>query len=110
MPTGSSDEPMTERPGSRDVNRYGAAGFVAACINMFVLEFITWVLMPWFIFVPYVLVPVVAVDALVSGVLISFSGRVSQIGRGMLIACISAPLTWFLATATIIVAHAVGPR
>jgi len=101
---------MTElTPAHGAVNRYGAAGFAAACINMFVLEFITWVLMPWFIFVPYVLVPVVAFDALVSGVLISFSGRVAQIGRGMLIACISAPLTWCLAVATIIVAHAVGP-
>jgi hypothetical protein len=110
MPTGSSDEPMTGHTDASDcVNRYGAAGFVAACVNMLLLEFVTWVFMPWFLVVPYVLVPVLAIDALISGVLMRMSGRASQIGRGMLIGCISAPLTAFLAITTIIVAHAVGP-
>jgi hypothetical protein len=110
MPTGSSDGPVTEpREAGVNVNRYGVAGFVAACVNMLLLEFITWVFLPWFLVVPYVLVPVLAVDALICGVLMRMSGRASQIGRGMLIACSSAPLTAILAITTIIVAHAVGP-
>ena len=77
--------------------------------NMFVLEFMTWVLIPAWYLVPVVVFPVVIVNALVAYGMTKVRSATAQVGRGMLIACASAPLTalvFFLAAAA---ANAIGP-
>lgn len=102
MPTSSSDT-------SASVVRYGPASFVALVVNMLVLEFITWLLMPTWYMLPVIVLPVVIVNALIGYALTKRHGVTNQVGRGMLIACISAPLSVVVFVLAFIVAKAIGP-
>ena len=72
------------------VSGYGPWGFAAASMNILLIEFVTWVLLPW-VFLAIFLIPLVLVDLAVSAVLKSRPGRVGEVGRGMMIGCIAAP-------------------
>ncbi|MDG4666166.1 hypothetical protein [Mycobacterium sp. 236(2023)] len=81
--------------------RFGPASFIACAVNMMVLELITWFLMPMWVFVPFIVGPIVAVNAAIAYGLTKI-GSVAQIGRGMLISCIAAPLSIALAFGAIV--------
>ena len=70
--------------------RYGPLGFAAGLVNILIIEFVTWVLLPWVFFVVF-LIPFVLLDLALSAFLKSRQGKVSEIGQGMMIGCISAP-------------------
>lgn len=72
------------------VGRYGPIGFVAALLNILVIEFVTWVLLPWF-YLAIFLVPVLLLDFAVSVILATRNGRLRQVGWGMMIGCIAGP-------------------
>lgn len=71
-------------------NRYGLLGFAAALVNILIIEFITWVLLPW-VFLVVFLIPFLLLDLALSAFLKARQGKLSEIGRGMMIGCISAP-------------------
>jgi hypothetical protein len=75
---------------SPSADLYGPLGFGAVLVNILVIEFITWVLLPWFYLVLFV-VPVLLLDVGISAFLATRSGKVREIGRGMLIGCIAGP-------------------
>jgi hypothetical protein len=77
--------------------------------NMFVLEFMTWVLIPAWYLLPVIVLPVVIVNALVAYGMTKVRSATAQVGRGMLIACASAPLTAVVFFLAVFVANAVGP-
>ena len=89
--------------------RYGPVAFVAAAANVLVLDFLTWVYMLAWYMIPIVVLPVVIVDALVGWGLKRGRGAVGQVGRGMLIGCLVAPLTVVIFTAAWAIAHLFGP-
>lgn len=109
MPAGSSDNQLrlsAEQQCDAE-SRYGRAGFVAAFVNILLLEFLTAVFVLSWYMLPFILLPVLIVNALLAYGLTRGRGPVTQVGRGMLIGCISAPLTvlivipaWFIARAT----------
>jgi hypothetical protein len=66
-------------------------GFGAALVNIFVIEFVTWVLLPWF-YLALFLVPVLLLDIGLSAFLATRRGKVREIGRGMLIGCLAGPV------------------
>ena len=72
------------------VGGYGPWGFAAASLNILVIEFATWVLLPW-VFLAIILIPLVLADLAISAVLKSRPGKVGEVGRGMMIGCIAAP-------------------
>jgi hypothetical protein len=111
MPSGFSDEHRGPAVKDHEVTaaRYGPAGFVAAFLNILVLEVLTWVILPWFMLLPLIVLPVVLVDALVAYGLTKRPGRITQVGRGMLIGCAAAPLTVLIFVPAWIIAQAVGP-
>lgn len=74
---------------------------MACAVNMLVLELITWFLMPMWIFVPFIVLPLVAVNAAIAFGLTRIRAA-AQIGRGMLISCIAAPLSIALAFGAIV--------
>jgi hypothetical protein len=74
----------------RPVRHYGPLGFAAALTNILVIEFVTWMLLPWF-YLAVFLIPVLLVDLGVSAFLASRHGRLREIGRGMIIGCIAGP-------------------
>jgi hypothetical protein len=99
MPSGSSDA----------TGLYGPVTFAAAAVNVLVLDFVTWVWMLAWYMLPVVVLPVVVVDALIAWGLTRGRGPVVQVGRGMLIGCLVAPLTVVIFTAAWAIAHALGP-
>ncbi|MDX6245128.1 MAG: hypothetical protein QOE76_2851 [Frankiales bacterium] len=75
---------------SSPARRYGPVGFAAALVNILVVEFVTWVLLPWFYLAVFV-VPLLLLDVALSAFLASRRGKTREIGRGMLIGCIAGP-------------------
>lgn len=91
------------------LSRYGPASFVAALGNTLVLEYITWLFLPWLSYFALIIVlPVLVVDLALSGVLAARPGTLGQIGRGMLIGCLSVPLTVVIFALGTLTLHAVG--
>ena len=88
--------------------RYGPVGFAAAMVNILVLEFVTWLFIPWLTLAFFAL-PVILVDLAVSAMLTKCAGKFGQAGRGMLIGCISAPVSLVIFISAIIIANAIGP-
>ena len=107
MPTSSSDAAISAAVPS--VARYGPAGFVALVGNMLVLEFVTWFFMPAWYLVPVIVLPIVIVNPLIGYALTKRHGLTGQVGRGLMLASASAPLTIVLFVVALVVANAVGP-
>lgn len=103
MPSGLSDRQVSPS------KRFGPAGFAAAVIDVVVLEFLTWTFMLAFYMIPFTVLPAVVVNALIAWGLTRGRGTVAQVGRGMLIGCVAAPLTVLLFIPAWIIAQAVGP-
>jgi hypothetical protein len=82
-------------------DRFGRAGFAACALNVLVVELITWFLMPMWVFVPFIVGPIVVVNAAIAYGLTKIQST-AQIGHGMLISCIAAPLSIALAFAAIV--------
>jgi hypothetical protein len=95
MPAGSSDNQLSRSAEQQYAaeGRYGRTGFAAAFINVLLLEFLTAVLiLSWYMLL-FILLPVLIVYALLACGLTRGRRAVAQVGRGMLMGCISAPLT-----------------
>lgn len=72
--------------------RFGPITFVAALGNTLLVGLATWYFLPWFALAVFVL-PILLVDLALGAVLATRSGTMGQLGRGMLIGLITAPLT-----------------
>jgi hypothetical protein len=83
---------MVEHEVSASVRQYGPFGFVATLANILFVEFVTWLLLPWF-YLAVFLIPVLLLDLGLSALLVTRHGRVREIGRGLMIGCISGPAT-----------------
>lgn len=86
---------------------YGAVGFAAALANTLVLDFVTCVFLPW-LYLAVLVLPILLVDVLISAVVSRYGGKVGQAGRGMLIGCLSGPLSLIIFIPAIIVVTAIG--
>lgn len=92
-----------------DLARYGPVSVIGAGTTVLVLELITWVFAAWLLFALVVL-PIVFVVVLgLSAALARAKGRVGQVGRGMMIGCIAAPLSLAIFVPLFLLAHAIGP-
>ncbi len=110
MPSGLSDgQDSTANQHEVKTERYGAAGFAAALVNILALEFLTWIFIVYWYMLPVIVLPAVIVDALIGYGLTRGHGSVAQIGRGMLIGCLAAPLTVLVFIPAWIIAKAIGP-
>jgi hypothetical protein len=77
--------------------------------NMFALEVVTWILIPAWYLLPVIVLPVVIVNALVAYGMTKVRSATAQVGRGMLIACVSAPLTASVFFLAVVASKAIGP-
>jgi uncharacterized protein YqgC (DUF456 family) len=88
--------------------RYGAAGFVSATLNVFVGNFAAWIWFPYFLL--YLLfVPLIVVDLVAATILARRPGKSGQVGRGLLIGLLSVPLSPAVIAIGYFVAGAIGP-
>jgi len=76
----------------RPTQHYGPVSFIAALGNTLLVSLATWYFLPWFALAVFVL-PILLVDLVAGAVLATRSGVMGQVGRGMLIGLIAAPLT-----------------
>ena len=110
MPSGFSDGrygPTVEPPVAVSA-RYGAPGFVAAVVTILGLEFLTAVaLLAWY-FVPVTVGPAAVLTALTGWGLTRGRTSTAQVGRGMLVGCLSAPLTLAILIPAYLAARAAG--
>lgn len=91
--------------------RYGPVSFVSALVTILAVEFAAWATAtPYPILTVIYVLPAVAVaDLAVYAFLARRPDKLGQVGRGMLIGSLSAPLSVLVFTAGFIVAHAIGP-
>ncbi|BBY28070.1 hypothetical protein [Mycolicibacterium sediminis] len=72
--------------------RYGPASVVAVLVTSLVLGVLSWALVPW-IYLSIVLIPPVLVVVIAAAFLLAGGRRQQQVGRGMLIGCLTVPAT-----------------
>jgi hypothetical protein len=87
--------------------RYGPATFLAALVNVFFVSLATWYFIPWFALAVFV-VPILLLDVAVGVVLMTRPGATGQVGRGMLIGSIAAPLTLLVFLPGLLLVQALG--
>lgn len=97
----SGDAAVKTRP-----TRYGPLSFTVAVFHLCIVEFATWLLLPYSLV--FVLPPVLVYMAIAALIALA-SGRIGQIGRGMLLGSLSAPLSMIVFGAAWAAAHAIGP-
>ncbi|WP_193044296.1 hypothetical protein [Mycolicibacterium baixiangningiae] len=99
MVNGAVSQPITPT--------YGPAAFLAALANIVVVEIAVWTVLPWFVLIIFV-VPLLLLDLAAAAVLKRRPGAAGQIGHGMLIGLISAPLTVIVFLPGLLLAQAAG--
>ncbi|BBZ06287.1 hypothetical protein MDOR_04760 [Mycolicibacterium doricum] len=83
---------VTSRVPQPLASSYGPVTFVAALVNiLFVETAAVWYFLPWFALAIFVL-PFVLIDLAIAAVLRSRPGVAGQVGRGMLIGLVAAPV------------------
>lgn len=87
-------------------SRYGPVTFVVAILHVFIVEFTTWLFMPYSI---VFVLPVVLIYMAISALVMQAQGTMGQIGRGMLIGSLSGPLSLLVFGAAWAIAHSIGP-
>jgi hypothetical protein len=71
---------------------YGAMGFMAVLANTLAMDFAVWVVMPDPLLELFI-VPILLIDLIIAVVASRYPGNVGQVGRGLLIGCLSGPLS-----------------
>jgi hypothetical protein len=95
---------------SRPVSRHGQAGFVAAVANVAVLNLPLWFCAIWAWWGFLYLVPFLVVDMLASVLLTFRPGAAGQIGRGMLIGCLSVLVSAAVLACALALHHLLDPH
>ncbi|QZH62984.1 hypothetical protein K1X22_06425 [Mycolicibacterium farcinogenes] len=90
-------------------DRYGGVGFLAAILNITLLEAVTWIFASWWMIALVVSPVLVLIDLAIAAIAAKGRGKIGQIGRGMKIGCIAAPLSLVIFIPIFLVAHAFGP-
>ncbi|WP_019346231.1 MULTISPECIES: hypothetical protein [Mycolicibacterium] len=83
--------------------KFGPLSFGAALVTSLIFEF-TAVTMGYFvIFLLYIVLPALLIVGAIGGLLYFSGGKATQVGLGMLIGCLAAPLTAAISTVALIV-------
>lgn len=88
--------------------RYGPVSFLVTLAHILVIDFATWLFMPWLILV-LLAVPVLLVYVGLGAVVARAGGTTGQIGRGMFWGSLSAPLSVLIFVPIWLIAQAIGP-
>ncbi|MGB8404696.1 MAG: hypothetical protein WCE30_11610 [Mycobacterium sp.] len=99
---------VNSRQFTQSPDRYGVAGFFAALANTAVLMFICWAVMPWWLLLSVTALPALLVDMLIAALLSRRGGQAGQIGRGMLVGCLSAPISLAVFVPVLVLAGNIG--
>lgn len=98
---------VNDAAAQQETPTYCSVTFLAALVNILVVQTAVWVFLPWFVLAIFVL-PLLLVDLAIAAVLRARPGTTGQIGRGMLIGLISAPMTLAVFLPGLLLAQAMG--
>ncbi|GAB1815473.1 hypothetical protein [Mycobacterium sp. MUNTM1] len=99
---------MDGTPSAPMNGRYGPLSFLVALAHILVIDFATWLFMPWLILV-LLAAPVLLAYAGIGAFVARTTGKPGQIGRGMLWGSVSAPLSVLIFVPVWLIAQAIGP-
>jgi hypothetical protein len=85
---------------------YGPLTFLVAVLHILVVEFATWLFMPYSI---VFVLPVVLIYMAIAALVLRAPGKLGQVGHGMLIGSLSGPLSLLIFGAAWAIAQAIGP-
>ncbi|APT13371.1 MULTISPECIES: hypothetical protein [Mycobacterium avium complex (MAC)] len=100
--------PVDGAPSAQLNGRYGPLSFLVTLAHILVIDFATWLFMPWLILV-LLAVPVLLAYAVIGAFVARGRGKTGQIGRGMLWGSVSAPLSVLIFVPVWLIAQAIGP-
>jgi hypothetical protein len=72
--------------------RYGSLSFIAVLTNTLAMDFAVWLFLP-LLYGEIIVLPILLIDLIISVVVSRYPGNVGQFGRGLLIGCLSGPLS-----------------
>lgn len=90
----------------RSNGRYGPLGFAVTLLHILVVDGTTWMFMPYSI---VLVLPAVLGYMTISAVVARGQGRVGQVGRGMFLGSLSAPLSLVIFALAWAIAKTIGP-
>jgi hypothetical protein len=99
---------VDEAPSAPMNGRYGPISFLVALAHIFVIDFVTWLFIPWLVLV-LLAIPGLLVYLGISAVVARASGKAGQVGLGMLWGSLSAPLSVLIFVPVWLIAQAIGP-
>jgi hypothetical protein len=76
--------------------RYGRASLLAAIVTIVFFETVTWFLVPAFYALLVFVLPLMLVVVAVGAICVACGGVTAQVGRGMMIGSVTAPLSLLL--------------
>lgn len=85
---------------------YGPVTFLVAVFHLLIVEFATWLFMPYSI---VFVLPLVLIYMAIAALVMRVPGTIGQIGRGTLIGSLSGPLSLIIFIPAFIIAGAIGP-
>ncbi|OBB31320.1 hypothetical protein A5792_15930 [Mycolicibacterium peregrinum] len=83
--------------------KFGPLSFVAALVTSLIFEFAAVTMGYFVIFLLYFVLPALLVAASIGGLLYFSGGKATQVGLGVLIGCLAAPLTAAIAIIVLVV-------
>ncbi|TMS52954.1 hypothetical protein [Mycobacterium sp. DBP42] len=89
-------------------DRYGPVGFLAAIVAILVVEYVTWLLLPWIVVAIFFLVPLFLITLGVAAVLTRRPGKLGQVSRGVFIGTLSGPLSLLIFVPVFLLAGTMG--
>jgi hypothetical protein len=89
-------------------DRYGPLSFVVALVHILIAGLFTWFSIVYLSLLPPVSIGYIVYLA-ISALVAMGQGKIGQVGRGMLIGSLSAPLSLIVFIPVLIIAHAIGP-
>lgn len=91
---------MTDNPAP---TKFGPLSFAAALVTSLVFEFTALTMGYFVIFLLYIVLPALLIVVAFGGLFYFSGGKTTQVGLGMLIGCLAAPLTATIAVIVLVV-------
>ena len=101
---------MTESPAiDTAAAQYGPISFVVALLHILVVDLATWLCVLPLPPLAVLALPITLAYLAIAAAVAKGPGRVGQVGRGMLLGSLSAPLSLLIFIPGFIIAQAIGP-
>jgi hypothetical protein len=100
---------MTDKSVALANARYGPVGFAVALVNILVVDLATWLFVVPLPLSALLVFPISLAYTGICAVVAKAPGRWGEVGRGMFLGSLAAPLSLIVFIPAFVIAHAIGP-